>query len=121
MKKLFALSLLALTACSPAVNEIAPKDLARDALILDVRTPKEHQAASLGQKHIFVPLDKLNAAKFIQEFKLDEATPLYILCKSGERATVAAKEFKKAGFENVVVIRGGIVAAENEGLPIKKE
>ena len=119
MKKLLALSLLALAACSPTVDEIAPRDLKKGSLILDVRTPEEHQTISLLQKHWFVPLKELNATQFIQEYKLDRSTPLYILCRTGKRAAVAAKEFKKAGFENVAVIRGGIIAAEKAGLPIK--
>ncbi|MBR4126477.1 MAG: rhodanese-like domain-containing protein [Alphaproteobacteria bacterium] len=119
MKKLFALSLLFLAACSPAAKEISPRDLKKDALILDVRTPEEYQTISLGRKHWFVPLNKLDAAKFIQEYKLDSSTPLYILCRTGKKAAVAAKEFEKVGFKNVAVIQGGIVAAEKAGLPVK--
>ena len=121
MKKLFLLSLLALTACSdPVPAEIAPAALTKDALILDVRTPEEHQAVSLEQQHWLVPLNKLDAADFVREKKLDGSTPLYILCRSGKRAVVAAQKFKAAGFKNAVVIRGGIIAAEKAGLPVKK-
>ena len=121
MKKLFLLSLLALTACSdPVPAEITPAALKKDALILDVRTPEEHQAVALVQNHWLVPLNKLDAADFVREKKLDGSTPLYILCRSGKRAVVAAQKFKAAGFKNAVVIQGGIIAAEKAGLPVKK-
>ena len=122
MKKLFILSLLALIACSdPVPAEIAPEKLKKDALILDVRTPEEHQAVSLAQEHWLVPLNKLDAAGFVREKKLNGSTPLYILCRSGKRAKVAAGKFKAAGFKNAVVIQGGIIAAEKAGLPVNKE
>ena len=78
MKK-FLILFLFLSACSNDLpSEISPADLKQDALILDVRTPAEHQAASLAQDHWLVPLDQLNAAQFVQEHKLDGSKPLYI-------------------------------------------
>lgn len=120
MKK-FLILFLFLSACSNNLpSEISPADLKQDALILDVRTPAEHQAASLAQDHWLVPLDKLNASAFIAEHKLDGTKPLYILCRSGKRAGKAAQQFKQAGFKKAVVIQGGIIAAEKAGLRIKK-
>ena len=121
MKKIFALLLLALTACyDQAPNVISPAELKKDALILDVRTPEEHQTVSLAQEHWLVPLNQLDAKKFVREHRLDASTPLYILCRSGKRALVAAQKFKDAGFKNAIVIQGGIIAAEKSGLPVKK-
>ena len=121
MKKFFALFLTVLAACSdPVPAEISPADLKDDALILDVRTPEEHKTVSLVQNHWLLPLNELDAGKFIREKGLDASKPLYILCRSGKRAAVAAEKFKAAGFKNAVVIRGGIIAAEKAGLPVKK-
>ncbi len=121
MKKFPVLFLLALTACSdPVPAGIEPSALKKDALILDVRTPEEHQSVTLERNHWLVPLNELDAAGFIREHKLDGSTPLYILCRSGKRAAIAAQKFKKEGFKNVIVIRGGIIAAEKAGLPVKK-
>ena len=120
MKK-FLFLFLFLSACSNNIpSEISPADLKQDALILDVRTVEEHQAASLAQDHWLVPLNKLNASDFIAEHKLDGTKPLYILCRSGKRAEKAAMLFKQAGFKKAVVIQGGIIAAEKAGLKIKK-
>ena len=121
MKKFFALFLPVLVACSdPVPVEISPAELKKDALILDVRTPEEHRAVSLTQDHWLVPLNELDAGKFVREKGLDSSKPLYILCRSGKRAKVAAQKFRDAGFKNAVVIRGGIIAAEKDGLPVKK-
>ena len=119
MKK-FLILLSLLNDCSAgAIQEISPSELKQGDLILDVRTPEEHEMTALAQKHWLVPLDQLNAARFVQEHKLDGSKPLYILCRSGKRAKIAAEQFKKAGFKKAVVIRGGIIAAEKNGLKIR--
>ncbi len=103
-----------------SVQEIDPSKIKQNDLILDVRTESEHQETSLDQKHWLVPLDKLDAEKFIREHDLDGSKPLYLLCRSGRRAVEAAKKFKTAGFNNAIVIQGGITAAEKAGLKLKK-
>ncbi|MBR1778089.1 MAG: rhodanese-like domain-containing protein [Alphaproteobacteria bacterium] len=100
--------------------EISPAEIKKNNLILDVRTPAEHEELALIQEHWFVPLDQLEPTSFIREHHLDGSKPLYILCRSGKRAEIAAQKFKQAGLKKVAVIRGGIIAAEKMGLPIKK-
>lgn len=89
-------------------------------IILDVRTVLEHREASLKRAHHHVPLDKLDVAAFIQENKIDAARPVYILCRSGKRATQAAEAFTAAGHDNAHVIEGGIIACEAAGIPLSK-
>lgn len=122
MKKLFLSLLLFLSAaCSEQTPaEIAPARLKESDLILDVRTKAEHAEASLDRKHWLVPLNELDARKFVKEHDLDGSKPLYILCRSGKRAKTAADKFKAAGFKKAVVITGGIIAAEQDGLKIKR-
>jgi len=121
MKK-FLFLLLLLGACSDsAVTMTEPSELKHGDQILDVRTVDEHEKAALALEHWLVPLDQLNVTEFISEHKPDTSKTLYILCRSGARAILAAKQFKKAGFQRVAVIRGGIIAAEKSGLKIKKE
>ena len=121
MKK-FLILLLLLSACSDsAVTMAEPSELKQGDLVLDVRTVDEHEKAALALEHWLVPLDQLNVTEFISEHKPDASKPLYILCRSGARATIAAQRFKRAGFQRVAVIRGGIIAAEKAGLKIKKE
>ena len=121
--KTFLILLLIMTAgCSDmSVQQIAPSKIKQSDLILDVRTEEEHKEVSLMQPHWIIPLAQLNAKKFIQEKKLDGSKTLYILCRSGKRAEIAAKKIRQAGFKNIAIIQGGIIAAEKSGIPVKKK
>lgn len=90
-------------------------------LILDVRTSIEHKEQSLGLPHIHIPLDQLNVAEFLKSHNLKPHDPLYILCRSGRRAETAAKAFMEAGFDNVHVIDGGIVACGSCNIELCKQ
>ena len=121
MKAFLILVLFITSGCSDYfIKETSPRELPQNALILDVRTRQEHQGIALDQNHFHVPLDQLDAKSFIQEHRLKPDRALYLLCRSGRRAKAAAKKFKKAGFSNVIVIRGGLIEAEKAGLKVKK-
>ena len=93
---------------------------AADATIIDVRTPAEHAAAHLQRAHDHVPLDQLNPRDFMLRRGLDKDASIYILCRSGGRASTAAQQFASEGFTNVYVIEGGIISAEAYGEPVVK-
>lgn len=97
---------------------IKPRNLNADSIILDVRSPEEHQIEELKLPHFKKELADLNPAEFIRENNLTQAQTINILCASGARASQAAEKFEKAGFTNVAVIIGGMVEAEYEGLEI---
>ena len=40
------------------------------------------------------------------------------MCREGVRAKVAAEEFATAGFDNSIIVEGGMEAWEHEGLPV---
>lgn len=94
--------------------------IANDCVILDVRTPAEHAEAHLQRAHDHVPLDTLNPQDFMLRRGLDKDAPVYILCRSGARARVAAEKFEASGFSNIHVIDGGIMACEQNGEPVVK-
>ena len=121
MKTFLILVLFITSGCSDYfIKETSPQELPRDAFVLDVRTRQEHQEIALDQTHFHRPLDQLDAKLFIQEYQLVSDRPLYLLCRSGKRAKEAARMFKRAGFNNVIVIRGGLIAAEKAGLKVKR-
>lgn len=93
---------------------------AAEATIIDVRTPAEHAAAHLQRAHDHVPLDQLNPRDFMLRRGLDKDASIYILCRSGGRASTAAQQFASEGFTNVFVIEGGIISAEAYGEPVVK-
>ena len=100
------------------IRSIEPKNLSSDDLILDIRTNQEHNELSLNQPHWHIPMDELNIKNFIKHYHLSEKTPLYILCKSGNRAQRVAKNFQQEGFFNIKIIEGGILKAKNQGLSL---
>jgi rhodanese-related sulfurtransferase len=103
-------------------NSINPRELHRlldeggAAELLDVRTPGEFAAAHVpGAK--LVPLDDLDPAAFLKQFGADDKL-VYVLCQSGGRARKAVEKFRRAGFENCVLVEGGTQAWMDAGLPV---
>lgn len=100
------------------MKTISIQDIPRnsaDAVIIDVRTPAEHAEAHLQRAHEHVPIDTLSPRDFMMRRGLDNDVSVYILCRSGGRATTAANRFADEGYTNVYVIDGGILAAESAG------
>lgn len=85
---------------------------ASGAAIVDVRTKGEHEEKRISLPHDHVPLDVLDPGDFMKRRGLDREDPVYILCRSGGRAKQAAEKFAAAGYPNVYVIEGGIIACE---------
>ena len=105
------------------MKTVSIQDIPRNAaegIIIDVRTPAEHAAAHLQRAHDHVPLDQLNPRDFMLRRGLDKDASIYILCRSGGRASTAAQQFASEGFNNVFVIEGGILSAEAFGEPVVK-
>jgi rhodanese-related sulfurtransferase len=99
-----------------AVKRISPQDIIYGTgLILDVRTAMECAEKRLCCNHHHVPLDQLDAKTFMAQQGLSKESDLYILCRSGQRATMAAERFIKEGMINVYVIEGGILSCEECG------
>jgi rhodanese-related sulfurtransferase len=70
---------------------------------VDVRTPGEYKGRNISQFQN-IPLDQLPA----KLNKLDPSKETIVLCQSGMRSSRAAGILKKAGFTNVVNVRGGM-------------
>jgi sulfur-carrier protein adenylyltransferase/sulfurtransferase len=92
------------------VAQISPKDYKRqvdggkDYFLLDVREPHEFQIANLNG--YLIPLGDLE--KRVNE--LDASREIVVHCKSGARSQRAAEFLKKAGFNKVQNLAGGINA-----------
>ena len=85
--------------------------------VIDVRTPVEFRAAHL-ECALNVPLDRLDPTAVMASRNGNCEEPLYVVCRSGNRAEQASKQFAKAGYTNVVNVEGGMQACEIAGLPI---
>ncbi|MCF7955342.1 MAG: MBL fold metallo-hydrolase [Phycisphaerae bacterium] len=88
-----------------------------NTILLDVRTDQELNEISLKSTNFkHVPLQSLGGAMG----SLPADATYYILCRYGNRATIAAKQLMQNGFGNVNIIEGGIIAWEKAGLPVTK-
>jgi rhodanese-related sulfurtransferase len=63
-------------------------------------------------------LDTLDPAKLVSEQGAVRNHTLYVICRSGSRASVACERLAAAGFAQVVSIEGGTLACEKAGLPM---
>ena len=107
----------------PQLTTISARDLdgvkSGRGVILDVRTKMEHAEKRLACVHEHTPLDELDAGRFMSDRGLGLDSEVYILCRSGKRAAQAAEKFIAAGYRNIKVVEGGIVACEDCGHDIK--
>jgi rhodanese-related sulfurtransferase len=88
-----------------------------NAPVLDVRTPVEFAEVHVPQARN-VPLDGLNPTALAGSGQASKNRPVYLLCRSGQRAAKAAKRFASEGFAEPVVIEGGTLAWIEANLPV---
>ncbi|MCS6978349.1 MAG: rhodanese-like domain-containing protein [Gemmatales bacterium] len=101
------------------VQELREKMLRGEKVeLLDVRTPAEFQEIHVPGANL-VPLDRLDPKTFMAG-RNGSTEPLYILCRSGNRARKACEKFLAAGFDNVVCVEGGTLAWEKAGFPVNR-
>nr|WP_309577268.1 rhodanese-like domain-containing protein [Moraxella osloensis] len=96
---------------------IGKKQLPNGALLVDARTPQEHQTGVISGS-ILLPLDQLPEQALT---KLgNQQTPIVVYCASGVRAIAARRQLKRMGY--LQVINGGGIqnVAESTGEPIIK-
>ena len=84
--------------------------------ILDVRSASELGEARL-KNVVHIPINELSSR--ISELKNIDGE-ITTLCKTGNRATIAAQALLQAGFSNVSLIECGITALEKSGYPLIK-
>ncbi|MCB1801517.1 MAG: rhodanese-like domain-containing protein [Gammaproteobacteria bacterium] len=88
-----------------------------DAVILDVRSMAEFKDGHIVNA-VNIPLNGLgNSIKQLEKYR---DRPIVAVCRSGSRSGAACSQLRKAGFENVKNLRGGMLAWENANLPVKK-
>ena len=83
--------------------------------VIDVRTPAEFAEVHVPQARN-VPLDELKPGSL----QIQKGQPVYLLCRSGQRATKAADKFAKEGFSQPVVVEGGTLAWIEANLPVMR-
>jgi rhodanese-related sulfurtransferase len=87
------------------------------AVVIDVSEPGEFNASHVnGAKN--VPLGDLD--KRLPEVVKNKSLPLVLVCASGARASRAAAQAKKLGFEQAQALSGGLNAWRAANLPLEK-
>lgn len=85
--------------------------------LIDVRTPVEFQEVHVEYAKN-VPLDRLDPGKLLAARNGHGGEPLYVICRSGNRAKQACEKLLAAGAKEVINVEGGTVACEAAGLPV---
>ena len=89
-----------------------------DALVLDVRETSEWNGGHIANAR-HVALTQLD--KHLVEIDKFKQTPVIVCCAMGSRGQTAAAKLKKAGFEKVYNLAGGIAAWSEAGLPLTRK
>ena len=90
----------------------------QDAVVVDVRETNEWGEGHIaGARHI--ALGQLD--KRIAELEKFKSRPIIVCCASGSRASGACGQLKKAGFEQVFNLDGGLSAWTGASLPLTRK
>jgi rhodanese-related sulfurtransferase len=86
-----------------------------DCQLIDVREYAEHAAERLVGAR-FMPL-----SQFSQHVDaVDKAQTVYVLCRSGARASQAAAQLEQRGHQDVRVVEGGLLAWQGAGFAVER-
>jgi rhodanese-related sulfurtransferase len=89
-----------------------------DTVIVDVREPSEYAEGHIeGARNI--PVGKI--ADRINELEPYKQNPIIVACNSGTRSPTASKQLVRQGFSRICELKGGMVAWEEQKLPISKK
>jgi rhodanese-related sulfurtransferase len=83
--------------------------------VIDVREFSEFNSERIAEAQL-MPLS--NFEKHADE--IDHAKPVYLLCRSGNRAKNAAEKLASRGFTDIHVVEGGMAAWAGADLPMVK-
>jgi rhodanese-related sulfurtransferase len=85
--------------------------------LLDVRTPAEFAEVHLPSARS-EPLARLQPDALLASGAVSRDQPVYFVCRTDNRAKIAAEKFAAAGHHHVVVVTGGTLAWIDAGLPV---
>jgi rhodanese-related sulfurtransferase len=87
------------------------------AVLIDVRTPEEYQEEHLkGAQNM-----DIHSPDFESKVKaIPTDCPIFLYCHSGRRSMEAANRLAHLGFQEIYVLKGGIVAWKSKQKPVTK-
>ena len=117
-----ALALFMPTVMQGAAGGVAPNEAVllinrEKAVLIDVCEPHEFaQCHVVGSKNI--PLAQLEAE--LPSVVKNKSVPVILVCQAGSRASRAAVQAKKLGYERAQALAGGLKAWREASLPTEK-
>lgn len=89
-----------------------------DAVVVDVRP-----MADFGKGHIKnavnIPINGFSSQ--VGQLEKNKDRPIIVSCRSGNQSQMACRQLRKAGFEKVFNLRGGVMAWEAANLPVSRK
>lgn len=88
-----------------------------DAVVVDVRDSKEFAAGHIVDA-INIPHTAIESR--LSELNKHKSKPIVLTCKMGQHSGTAGTVLRKAGFEQVMRLTGGVMEWRNQNLPVVK-
>ncbi len=90
----------------------------QNAMVLDIRDKKDFKDGHLVDS-LHIPTAQINNR--LEELEKYKASPVIVVCKTGQTAAAAAKILKDNGFSEVYRLAGGIMEWSGNNLPLVKK
>lgn len=101
-----------------SVNEATLLINRQDALVVDVRETAEWSSGHIpNARHVALG----HLGKHLSEIEKFKDKPVIVVCASGNRSGSACNVLKKAGFQQVFNLAGGVHAWSDAGLPMTRK
>ncbi len=89
-----------------------------NTVVVDVREANEYAEGHIeGTRHI--PVGKIEERAY--ELEAYKQSPVIVTCNSGTRSPQACKKLVSLGFSQVFEMKGGMMAWEDQKLPVSKK
>lgn len=113
---LCGITLLAFVGCA-STNQNKPTAIKENAILIDVRNPDEFKNGHL-EGAINVP--QADIETIISSIVPDKAAPVYVYCRGGREATMAAEKLKSLGYSDIHNLGAMKNAQEQLGRPFRQ-
>lgn len=89
-----------------------------EAVVVDVRPMADYTKGHIVNS-LNIPINGF--ANQIGTLDKHKSKPIILSCRSGNQSQSAARQLRKAGFERVYNLRGGIMAWQSANLPVSRK
>lgn len=106
-----------------SIKDVGPDEFEKmmsdsQAVILDVRTPREHQAGAIKNAKL---MDVSSADFDTKAAALDKEKTYLVYCASGVRSVKASRKLAALGFTKLINLQGGYNGWVKKNKPVQKQ